>query len=525
MSELFSRPELWVIAVYMAGMLGIAWYVSKGSRDVDGYTLGNRQLPGWAIGLSVLGTFTSSLTFLGGPGKIFREGNWNYLSFTVALPIAALIAVIWFVPLYRRSVRLSAYELLEQRFGYWARVYADASYILLQLLRVAMVLLLVALAVDDLLGWEVIPTLIGLGILVIVYDVLGGIRAVIWTDVIQVVVLCVGALWCLVVLVTDWPGGATGFWSDIPAGSLSLGEWASWDLAKSTFLVVFIYGLSENLRNYGTDQNYVQRVLAAPSNREAAKSIWIGALGYIPISLTIGVIGIGLGMHYRIAVDQQDYTSAGQPDGGSRVIVLSPGTQADEVFPHFIQHQLPPLVSGLVIAAILAAAMSTVDSSLNSTSTIILEDILRRFRRGPPLIPEIIGLRVSTVVLGILGTGLAILVYTIKGEKSGTIMDLWWAYAGAAGGGMFGLFLLAWLMPKLPAWGALLATVTTFPVLIWGLVARNIPDDSPWKPFECTLHGNLVGVSGTLVVLLVGGLIWAAAMAGMIRSNSRSSAD
>jgi len=521
MTDFFSRPDLWVIAVYMLGMLGVAWYVSAGSRDAEGYTLGNRQLPGWAIGLSVLGTFTSSLTFLGGPGKIFREGDWNYLSFTVALPFSALIAVIWFVPLYRRSVRLSAYELLEQRFGYWARLYADASYILLQLLRVAMVLLLVALAVDDLLGWDVISTLVGLGVLVIIYDVLGGIRAVIWTDVVQVVVLCVGALWCLVVLVTDWPGGAGGFWSDIPAGSLSLGELASWDLAKSTFLVVFVYGLSENLRNYGTDQNYVQRVLAAPSDREAAKSIWIGALSYIPISLMIGLIGIGLAMNYRIADSETAYATTSAATATGNTVVLPAGTTPDEVFPHFIQTELPLGVSGLVIAAILAAAMSTVDSSLNSTSTVVLEDILRRFRRGEPRVPEIITLRISTVVLGVLGTGMAVAVYWRLGEASGTIMDQWWKYAGAAGGGMFGLFLLAWLLPRLPAWGALLATITTFPVLLWGLLATDLPADSPWKPLECRLHGNLVGVSGTLVVLLVGGTIWAAVLGGFVRAGSR----
>lgn len=501
MSDLFARSDLLVVFGYMAAMLWLAWRVSDQSRNVEGYTVGNRSMAGWTVGLSVLGTFASSITFLGLPAKAY-DGNWNAFVFSIALPFAALVAVTWFIPLYRRETQISAYALLESRFGYWARAYADASFVVLQLIRVATVLLLVALAVRPMLGWEIVPTLIGVGTLVVIYDTLGGIRAVIWTDVVQVIVLVVGAAWCLVELLFDWSAGPGNLLVTIPREKLSLGEW-SFDLTTSTVFVVFLYGVTENLRNYGTDQSYVQRMLCARSDREAGKSIWIGALAYLPMSAMFCLIGSALFMQYP-------------PDGTHAL-------RPDEVFPHFITNSLPRPVAGLVIAAILAAAMSTVDSSLNSGATVIFVDVFRRFRqREVPRWPEIVTLRLTTVTLGVLGTGLAVSMYLIFREESRTVMDIWWQYAGTAGGGMFGLFLLAWLLPRVPAWGAALGVVLTIPVLAWGTFARNIPDDTDWTWLECPLHPNMVGISATAVMLAVGAAFAAAASAGLIQPNPRA---
>jgi SSS family solute:Na+ symporter len=481
MSDLLARSDLIVIFVYMGAMLVVAAWVSKSSRSVEGYTVGNRNMAGWVVGISVLGTFTSSMTFLGLPSKTYA-GNWNAFVFSLTLPFAAIIGVRYFVPLYRGGVTFSAYEFLEARFGYGARLYADVCYVLLQLIRVAMVLLLVALAVQPMLDWEIVPTLIGLGLLVIIYDTLGGIQAVIWTDVFQVIILVGGALWCLAVLLLDPPGGAEASLLNLPAGKLSLGSWDATTLAHPTVWVMLVYGLTENLRNYGTDQNYVQRFLTARSDREAAKSIWIGALAYPPLSIVFCLIGTALAMSYS----------------GD---LLPEGTRPDQVFPLFIQTQLPKPVAGLVIAAILAAAMSTVDSSLNSTSTVLLVDVFRRIRRGKePRIPEIITLRLSTVTLGVVGTTMAVWIYEIFQDESGTIMDMWWKYAGVAGGGLFGLFLLAWLFPQVPRGGVALGVLASIPVLLWGLVMR---DPQQWDWMACTLDGNLIGVTGTIVLMLV----------------------
>lgn len=210
------RIDLIIIAVYLIAMLAIGYRVSDQSRDVEGYTVGNRNMSGWPLGLSVLATFLSSITFLGIPAKTFSQGNWNAFIFGATAPIAALVAVRWFVPLYRQGVSLSAYELLESRFGYWARAYAALSYVTLQIIRIGNVLLLVALAMKPMLRWDAPPgdwaerfsaaewvdvkivcILLLAGLVVIVYDVLGGIRAVVWTDVWQVFILTFGALWVL----------------------------------------------------------------------------------------------------------------------------------------------------------------------------------------------------------------------------------------------------------------------------------------------------------------------------------------
>ena len=504
MADYLSRQEVWVIIVYMAAMMFLGAWFNRSSRDVEGYALGHRSMSGLVLGLSVLGTFTSSITFLSLPAKVF-SGNWNVFVFGLALPPAALIATRYFVPLYRREVQMSAFELLERRFGYWARLYADLSYMVLQMIRTATIMLLVALAVRTTMGLPIIPTLLVSGVVVIVYDATGGIQADIWTDVVQVFVIVFGAGWALCELLFGSVDGPLEILRQAPTSQWSLGSWDPFDLANATVMVVFLYGLTENLRNYGTDQNYVQRMLSARSERAASGAIWLGALCYLPVSAIFCLIGVGLAVHYN--------TTGSLPEG----------MRAEEVFPHFMKTELPPVVLGLVISGILAAAMSTIDSCLNSISTLVLIDIIRPLRKRAPRIPEIWTLRLSTILFGAIGTGVAIFMHlAFEEERARTIMDLWWQYAGTAGGGLFGLFLLAWLTPRLPSWGAGFAVLSTIPVLAWGTFVRNIPAESPWAWLECPLSPLLVGVAGTATMLLVGGLLMLGVLGGLYSENPRA---
>jgi SSS family solute:Na+ symporter len=504
MTDLFARGDLWVIGIYMTAMLAIGFWVSRTSRDVEGYSLGNRSMTSWVLGMSVLGTFTSSITFLSLPAKAYQK-DWNVYVFGLALPLAAWISTRWFVPLYRRHVQLSAFELLDRRFGYWARIYANLSYVVLQMIRTATIMLLVAMAMHTTLGTPIVETLIVSGVVVIIYDAFGGIQADIWTDVVQVFVFVLGAGWALVVLLAD-AGGPQEFFARVPAERFSLGELFTLDWSTSTIWVVFLYGLSENLRNYGTDQNYVQRILCADSERSAKKSIWIGGLAYLPVSAIFCLIGTGLWVHYS----------------GART--LPADMKAEDVFPYFMRTELPPAVLGLVMSGIMAAAMSTIDSAFNSISTLMLVDVIRPLRGDrPPRIPEIWSLRLVTGLFGVLGTCTAIFMYLqFKEERARIIMDLWWQYAGTAGGGLFGLFLLAWLMPRLPAWGAALGVVTTIPVLAWGTFVRDLPPEHSWAWLNCPLHPNLVGISATLALLVVAAAIMALVKMGLVEANPRS---
>lgn len=504
--ELFSRIDLWIIGLYLLGMLAIGWRVSGETKDLESFTVGNRAMPGWAVGMSVLGTFLSSITFLALPAKTFTDSNWNAAIFGLMPPVAALLAVVWLVPLYRRQARMSAYELLELRFGYWARAFAAVSFVAAQLLRIGMVQLLVAYAVEPLVdwprpeGWEpaawyqakVVALLCISGGVVIVYDVLGGIQAVVWTDVMQVIVLSIGAVWCLGELIWSWPGGWTEYLERFPRDRIQLTPWtnatdAGWDWGVGSVLVMAVYGLAENLKNYGADQQYVQRMLCARDDAAAKRSLWIGAWGYVPLNIVFCLIGTSLWAYYHHA----DHA-------------LPAGLANDAVFPYFIRHELPLPVTGLVVAAILAAAMSTIDSGMNSSAMTIYTDLVQRLRGNRANRWEMAILRTATVGMGVFGSAVAILIFfSLDRNEATVLMETWWKYIGIVGAGLFGLFLIAWLLPKTPPKIAAFALVCAAPVLIWGNFARKLPADSFWHAYECPLHPNLIGVTASLTMLAI----------------------
>ena len=352
--------DLAVLAAYFAATMAVGFAVTRRSRSVDGFTAADRSLPGWLTGLSILGTFVSSITFLALPAKAYVS-NWNPFVFSVSLPLATWVAVRWFLPFYRRSTHVSAYAHLEARFGPWARLYASLCYLLTQLARMGTVMYLMALPLSVLLGWDIRTMILVTGVSVTVYALVGGLVAVIYTDAFQTVVLVAGALTCATLMVASLPGGAgqllqiAGEQGKFSLGSLGPG------LGEPTVWVVLLYGLTINLQNFGIDQNYVQRYIASKSDAEARKSLWLGGLTYVPLSAAFLFIGSALFAYYRV-------------HAGDLPAAYRDPAQADFVFPWFIVSVLPPGITGLLIAAIFAAAMSTVSTSLNSSATIILND-------------------------------------------------------------------------------------------------------------------------------------------------------
>ena len=218
-------------------------------------------LPGWAVGMSIFGTYLSSNTFLGNPGKSYG-GNYNAYVFTLSLPVAAWLATKYFVPFYRRSGEISAYHHLEKRFGLWARTYAMACYVLTQIARMGTIMFGVALGLGALTGWDVTAIIVATGVLVTLYTLLGGIEAVIWTDVVQSIVLMGGAIVILAMLLIGMPGGPEQSLSiAAESGKLGLGSW-DLDFTSSTVWVVFLFGLFINLTNFGIDQSRIERRLS-----------------------------------------------------------------------------------------------------------------------------------------------------------------------------------------------------------------------------------------------------------------------
>lgn len=448
--------------------------------------MGSRSVPAWAVGISILGTFVSSLSFIGNPGKAFTD-NWAPFLFALTVPLVAWIAGKVFIPLYRRRHQVSAYSLLEDRFGYWARAYGSFSFQLIQFGRVSVILYLVALVVAPVLGMSVPFVIVIIGILVTIYTMVGGMEAVIWTDVIQVVVMFGGAIWCLVrilALMPDGPGQAFSVaWA--AGGKFDLGQMSlHWD--NQTFFGVLLFGIMSNLQNFGVDQNYIQRYHAAKSEPEARRAVFIAALPYIPITALFLTIGTSLFSYYRLFPD-----------------LLPAGLSGDMVFPYFIRTQLPAGLRGLLIAAILAAAMSTVSSSLNCMSTVFVEDVWRRLW-APNLSDrsQVRLLRLLTVAAGVGGIALGI---TMIGSQSG--LDLFWDICALAGSGLLALFLLAILPWRTSRKATQTATVVAVLYVLWGSFSGELSSLPGY--LQCSLNRLLVGVIGTLLLMVLAwGLTW-----------------
>lgn len=440
-------------------------------------------LPGWVVGLSIFGTFLSSNTFIGVPGKAYG-GNWNAFVFSLTLPLAAWVAAKYFVPFYRNSGEISAYHHLEKRFGPWARSYALGCYLLTQQARVGAILFGVSMALHAMTGWSLPAIIIGAGVAVTLYTLLGGIEAVIWTDVIQSLVLLAGAVVIAVLLITGHPNGASEA-LHIAAGAdkFSLGSFAA-DFTQSTFWVMLLFGLFINLTNFGIDQNYVQRYHAAHDDAAARRSVWIGALLYVPVSALFFLIGSLLFSYYEASPALLQELRSAHPEGF-----------ADQVLPHFIAHKLPVGMAGLLLAAICAAAMSSIDTSLNSSATVTLKDFFQRhLQRGENEIDALKILRGATLFWGVLGTGVALVM---MGQKS--LLDAWWKLSGIFAGGMLGLFLLGLIARKADNAAALTGVTLGVLVICWMTFADAFPENLR-SPF----HANMITVIGTLTIFLVG---------------------
>lgn len=477
MPPALSLPDLIVLLAYLVGVTGFGCWFYRRNRESERFMSAGRSLPGWAVGLSIFGSYVSSISFLANPGKSYAD-NWNAFVFALTLPVAAWVAVKWFVPFYRKCGDLSAYHHLENRFGAWARTYAVACYILTQVARLGTILYLLALALVPLTGWDIRLIILVAGAVIIIYPLVGGTEAVVWTGVVQAVVLVGGALAAVAVILLKMPGGAGEVFSvAVAQDKFSLGSLEG-GLGRSTFWVVLIYGLVINLQNFGIDQSYVQRYVTAKSDAAAARSVWLGALLYLPVGAAFFFIGTGLYAFY-----------AAQPD------LLPAGLKADAVFPHFISTQLPAGLAGLVIAGLCAAAM---DSNLNCMSTLFLNDLYRRYLR--PQAGEREAMRVlyaSTLGFGVICVGAALAMISIK-----SALDVWWELAGIFGGGMLGLFLLGRLSRRAGSREGLIGVAAGLLVILW----LTLSPRAGWLPadWRSPYHGLLTIVFGTGTILAVG---------------------
>jgi SSS family solute:Na+ symporter len=480
-----SLTDLIVFLVYIASIVvfGASFYFRN--RSATSFTSGGGAIPSWVVGMSIFATFVSSISFLALPGNAYQT-NWNGFVFSLSIPIAVFFAVKYFVPLYRRNNSISAYSFLEKRFGPWARIYASACYLLTQLARIGSILFLLALPMNALFGWDIRLIIIITGVVVMFYSMMGGIQAVVWTDAIQGLVLISGALACTLVLLFSMPEGpAQTFAIAQEYNKFSLGSF-SLDFSKSTLWVILIYGLFINLQNYGIDQNYVQRYMATKTEKEAKFSTWMGGLLYVPVSLLFFFIGTALFAYYKA------YPTLLPEE-------LLAVDMADRVFPYFIVNGLPVGITGLLIAAIFAAGMSTISTSLNSMATIVLTDYYQKYARNPTEKASMRVLYISSLVIGGLGICAALAMTQVK-----SALDAWWALSSIFSGGMLGLFLLGYISRKARNTDAIMGAIVGVLVIFWVSLSPDYFTEGAWVHFKSPLHTNLAIVVGTVAIFIVG---------------------
>jgi solute:Na+ symporter, SSS family len=400
--------DILVLLLYLGGTALIGVYFSKKNKSTEEYFVGGRSFPGWVIGLSLVGTGISSVTFLAYPADAFKISWIRYLP-NLLMPLAVLMAAYFFLPFFRRGKITSAYEYLEKRFGVSVRLYGSASYILRGLIRMSIMLYLVAILFNQVTGLSLSLCIVLAGVFVTFYTVLGGIDAVIWTDVVQTIVLVSGALLCLCIVVLHLPEGFEQIFTIAAEhGKLSFSQLIngklvpiSWGLSltEKTGSMMLLFGLTIWLTMYSSEQETIQRYCAAKSTREARKGMFWVVAASLPIWAFFMFLGTSL-----FAFFQHSPTA-------EATAMLSGQTKAEHILPYFIMNYLPPGISGLVFAAALAAAMSSLDSIMNAVSTVLTVDFFK-----PHLLKNKSDLyylklaRIFTVVVGTIMIGGALLL-------------------------------------------------------------------------------------------------------------------
>ncbi|MDR0791836.1 MAG: sodium:solute symporter [Chitinophagaceae bacterium] len=500
--------DLTIIGIYMLAMIFTGLWFSRKNKNPDQFTKASGSIPQWAVGISIYATFLSSNTFLGVPGKAFG-GNWNAFVFSLSMPISAWIAAKYFVPFYRNSGEVSAYTHLEHRFGAWARTYTVVCFLLTQLARMGSVFFGIALSLQAMTGYSMQSIMIVMGIIIIIYTALGGMEAVIWTEVAQGIIKTLGAVIILYFIISKMPGGI-GKIIDIGKADhkFSLGSFRL-DFTSSTFWVIFFYGIFINLNNFGMDQNYVQRYQSTTSANEAKKSVWLCVKLYLPISLLFFFIGSALYAWYGVHPEMLDaiklQAAAERLNAGSSATdvaalanTLNPSDYGDKVLPNFMVNVLPVGIVGIIISAILSAAMSTISSGMNACATVFTFDIYKRYIKKDINNKQTLRLLLlSTFVMGVLSIVSGIAMIGVK-----SILDIWWQLSGIFAAGMLGLFLLGFVSKKAKSAQALLAVIIGVLVVAWMSLSSFLPENYAY--LKSTMNSNMIIVIGTLTIFLVG---------------------
>ncbi len=434
------------LGTYLLLLVGVGMYFSRGERTTDDFFLAGRRIPWWAAALSLMATQVSSIGFIAVPAKTFAT-DWIYftgvLSWFIIVPIVTRV----YIPFFRKLNVTSAYEYLEARFNVWVRLFAAGVFSLLQIGRMAVVLYLPALVLSVVTGFPIYVCVLIMGVLATAYTAAGGMEAVIWTDVLQAILLLGGAILCVLVAIFESDGGIGGVFSTaMHDGKFQLTN-PSWDITTSAIWVILLGSVFSRFAGVTADQSVIQRYLTTTDEKQAARALWGDVAVSIPWAFIVFMMGTALYVFYK-----------------SHPAQVTPGIGADAMVPLFVSQQLPMGISGLIIAAIFAAAMSSLDSSIHSVATVAVTDVYRRFRPGSDERGRLLLARILTVLLGVFGTAVALLMASTFVVS---VWDVFLEVLGLLAGVLAGLFLLGLFTNRANGPGTMVGALIGAAVLYW----------------------------------------------------------
>jgi len=468
-----------IVLGYVLGTVGLGAWFSRRQHNLRTYFVGDRNVSWWLVLISIVATETSTVTFLSVPGVAFK-GDFTFLQLSFGYVVGRALIAWFLLPQYLRGELLSAYQLLQQRFDRSVQRTASAVFLLTRVFADGLRLYLAALLLQQFTGWNDSASVLAIGGATILYTLLGGMQAVIWTDTIQFIIYILGAIVAGVCIVQQVPQGLSG--------CLAAGEQAhkftvlnfTLDLTQPyTFWTGLVGGACFTMASHGADQMMVQRYLCSRSLGQARTALVLSGV-VVLLQFTL-FLAIGTGLY---VLHQQG------------TLRLPEGTREDEVFGVFIVHFLPHGIIGLVIAAVLAASMCTLSSSLNSSAGAFVNDFYRPLRPGLQEQDYLVVSRWMTLFWG--ATRIAVALGALRWMHDRSVIDQVLTVAGFTTGMILGLFLLGSLRHPVPSWAALTGLGTGFAVvffvwmpLLWGDYRLAWPWYAP------------VGTATTAVVALI----------------------
>ena len=473
----FGTTAWGVLVGYFAVMFGMGVYFARKEKSADDFFRGGQRVPWFVAGMSIFATMLSSVSFIALPAQTYIS-DWRYFPMALTIFAMAPLVICCFLPFFRRLNITCAYEYLEKRFNLGVRLFASAAFVVFMICRVAVVTLLPAIVLNAMTGIGIDTCILVCGVATILYCAFGGFEAVVWSDFVQGLVLISGAFLILVALIMGTDGGLPGYFS----AALSHGKMRVWDfrplVSAPVFWVVLVYGITQNLFSYTSDQCIIQRYVSVRDEKAAARSIWFNGVVSLAVSALFYMMGTALFTHYLSHPELTDPVMA-KPDG---------------ILPLYIVSELPGWLSGLVVAAIFAATISTLSANLSASASAVTSDFIVRFRPNLSNVARVRCGQLLVSVTGVLGTVAALILARVETRS---LFDNFQDFIAMLTSGLAGLFFIGVFLPRVKGRAAVIGLAANY-VVCFALRYLPLPFEKP----HFFLYGG-IGFSVCLVVAVV----------------------